>query len=266
LTPETEAVTIDGRQGAGVRLDVPGQAATAITIMARPKKPTTPPRFPPGARVRVKSGVPVPDFEDIPLGGWTGTIKGVEQAEGQTTYEIAWDRRTLVSVHPVYFQRCERDGLEAEIMWLADEDIEPDDGTPIPVEQPTAIRTPPLSMEDEDDRIRAVFGLTHDDPLPEVNRATLLTYHRYLKDRLTFPFPVTYERETAPFSSKRIPVTVTGLADPETYDLDEFYGLFCEGRYQRGSIRVPLADVEAKKGDPNRRPVADYSSWFTNYR
>ena len=49
--------------------------------MTSPSKPTTSPRFEPGAKVRVKSGVTVPDFEDIPLGGWTGTIRGVEQTD-----------------------------------------------------------------------------------------------------------------------------------------------------------------------------------------
>ena len=47
--------------------------------MAKPRKPTAPPRFEPGAKVRVKRGVIDPDFADIPLGGWTGTIKEVEQ-------------------------------------------------------------------------------------------------------------------------------------------------------------------------------------------
>ena len=46
--------------------------------------------------------------------------------------------------------------------------LEPDDGTPVPIEQPTAIMTPPLSEKDQDDRVRMAFGLTHDDPLPEV--------------------------------------------------------------------------------------------------
>src|SRR3954451_22190936 len=193
--------------------------------MARPKKPAITPRFEPGAKVRVKRGVPGPDFPDIPLGGWAGTVKEVEQAEGQVTYLIAWDKKTLKGIHPVYRKRCERDGLEFETMWLAEEDIEHDEGKPVPIEQPTAIKTPPLSEKDEDDRVRAVFGLSHDDPLPEVNSKTLLTYYRYLIAHLKFPFPGTYEREAGPFSSRKASVTLTGLADPERYGTDEGYGL-----------------------------------------
>ena len=49
-----------------------------------------------GAKVRVRSGVRDPDFPDIPLGGWAGTVKEVERAEGEVTCLIAWDRATLL--------------------------------------------------------------------------------------------------------------------------------------------------------------------------
>ena len=109
--------------------------------MARTKSNPDPPRFESGTKVRVKHGVRVPDFPDIPLGGWAGMVKEVEQAEGQTTYLIVWDRTTLRGMHPVYRKRCERDGLELDSMWLGEEDLEADDGTRVPIEQPTA-RTP----------------------------------------------------------------------------------------------------------------------------
>ena len=161
-------------------------------IMARAKRTLEAARFQPGAKARVRYGVIVPDLPDIPLGGWTGTVTQVEQSKGKTVYEIRWNRKTLKNVHPVYLRRCERDGFDAQIMWLAEEDLEPDDGTPLPIEQPTNIVTPPLSVKDRDDRIRAVFGLTHDDLIPHVNPETLLIYYRYLRATLTFPFPATY--------------------------------------------------------------------------
>ena len=106
--------------------------------MADTKNKSGSPRFQVGDKVRVKPGVIDPDFPDIPLGGWSGTVTEVEQADDQITYEIKWDKRTLNGMHPVYRKRCERDGLELETMWLGEEDIEPDDGTPVPIEQPTA--------------------------------------------------------------------------------------------------------------------------------
>ena len=97
---------------------------------SKPRTPTTPPRFQPGAKVRVKRGVRDPDFPDIPLGGWSGTIKEVYQEQGEVTYLIEWDRHTLDHMHPVDRKRCERDGLELERMWLGEDDIEPASGRP----------------------------------------------------------------------------------------------------------------------------------------
>lgn len=173
--------------------------------MARKKCNSDPPRFEPGMKVRVNHGVRDPDFPDIPLGGWAGTVKEVEQAKGQTTYLIAWDRTTPRGMHPVYKKRCERDGLELETMWLGDEDLEPDAGTPGPIEQPTAIVTQPLSEKDQDDRVRMALGLTHDDPLPEVSRKTLLAYHRDLATNLRFPFKAPYESDGSSLTVHRLP-------------------------------------------------------------
>jgi hypothetical protein len=234
--------------------------------MTSPRQPTPSPRFEPGAKVRVKSGVTVPDFEDIPLGGWTGTITEVEQADDQITYEIQWDKRTLAGIHPVYRKRCLRDDCDVETVWLGDDDLEADDGTPVPMEQPTAIRTPPLSEKDQDDRVRRALGLTHDDPLPEISHKTLLTYHRHLVAHLRFPFTAIYgEEEIGPFSRKRATLTVTGLLDPEEGGLSVEDGLICEGRDREEEIEFPLCEIEVKKKDPNFKPVADYAYWFHNW-
>ena len=220
----------------------------------------------PGDKVRVKPGVTVPDFDDIPLGGWTGTIDIVDQVEDQISYEIEWDKKTLKAMHPVYKKRCERDGLERESMWLDEEEIEPDDGTPVPMEQPTEIRTPPLSMKDQDDRIRVVFGLTHDDLLPDVSPETLRSYQRYLAAHLKLPFNAFHDEleEIGPFSHKRRIVTVTGVLDPDVDSALEEDGLICTARYRDREIEVPLGAIEVKKKDPNFKLIDDYSYWFHN--
>jgi hypothetical protein len=218
---------------------------------------SVPSRFKPGVKVRVKHGIRIPDFPDIPLGGWAGTVEEVEQAKGQTTYLIAWDRATLRGMHPVYKKRCERDGLGVETMWLGDEDIEPADGTPVPIEQPTSIITKPLSEKDQDDRVRIALGLTHDDPLPEVGRQALLAYHRYLAANLKFPFKAKSDQDGSALTVHRLP-------DPDEYDLDEDEGLLCEARDGRGPFPVPLAEVDDAVG--NRKLVRDYGHWFWNWR
>ena len=230
--------------------------------MAKTKAPA---RLGVGDSVRVKLGVTDPDFPDIPFGGWAGTI--LEFGDGDPrTYLIVLDEQTLKSIHPIYHKRCERDGLEADMVWLLEEDLEPDRGESVQIEQPTSIVTKPLSMDDQDDRIRAIFGLTSDDPLPESDDELLLTYYNYLVAKLSFPYEARYSFETGPFQSKTIAITVLGLLDPDDFPGDaDMYGLFCQARRGDERIDLPLADVEVGKGNPNRQFVADYSYWFVNW-
>src|SRR4051794_10225210 len=116
-------------------------------------------------------------------------------------------------------------------MWLLDEDIEPDDGTPVPIEQPTNIRTPPLSMRVQDDRVRNALGLTHDDPIPEISHEALHVYYRYLARHLRFPFTaICGDEAIGPYARKRVTMAVTGLVDPEEAGLIVEAGLFCTCR------------------------------------
>jgi hypothetical protein len=224
--------------------------------MAHKKSGSVSCRFNPGDEVRVKQGVRDPDFSDIPLGGWAGTVKEVHHAEGETTLLISWNRATLGGMHPIYKKRCERDGLELESMWLDDEDLEPDDGGPVSIEQPTSIITKPLSEKDQDDRVRMALGLTHDDPLPDVSRKTLLAYHSYLAANLEFRFTIKAGRG-------RASVTVRRLLDPTEHDLEEDEGLLCEARSREGPFDIALSEIDY---EVRNKLIRDYNYWFHNWR
>ena len=143
-------------------------ASTEGKLMAKHRKPIDfSPKFKVGDKVRVKHGVKDVDYPDMPLGGWAGTVIEVE---GSDTFTIRWSEETLAAIHPVFKKRCEKDGLDLEEYALTGDDLEPDTGGPLKIEQPTKITTKPLSPKDEDDRVRMVFGLTSNDPLPECGR------------------------------------------------------------------------------------------------
>lgn len=223
------------------------------------------PRFDVGDPVRVKGGVADPDYPDIPIGGWAGTVKTVDE-DDPIGYLIHWNQRTLDNLHPVFKNRCERDGLDYEEMWLDEECVEADTGEVTEIELPTAIQTAPLDLRDQDDRIRAIFGLTHDDLLPERTLDSLRTYHEHLSKQLSLPFEATWETDFGTFSSRSQKVTVLGLGDPEKEGrIDDSDGLICEIRIGREPGDVPLSELEIKKRGPNKQLVADYCYWFWNW-
>ena len=167
--------------------------------MSDPGVSATHPRFDLGSKVRVKYGVTDPDFPDMPLGGWAGTVTKIIEHEGQVNCVFEWDEKTLASIRPIYKQRCEIDGLDYRFMGLGQDDIETDDGTPVTIEQSTAIVPRPLSQDDQDDRVRMVFGLTHDDLLPEVNKKCQFAYYGHLLAHLILLFRAQYRMRVPPF-------------------------------------------------------------------
>ena len=222
-----------------------------------------PARFDVGSAVRVKAGTRDPNYPDIPIGGWMGTVVEVEHERGQPSYEVEWNQATLDQIPPVYRKRCDRDDFLVERMWLDEIDLEPDTGEPVSIEQPTDIVTRPLSKHDRDDRIRAVFELTSDDPLPAISEENLLKYYQHLKTHLAFPFQARYHHlEVELLEVTRYTATMTKLAPPE--DCNDEEGVICEGKEDGDPVELPLFEIEVIGNHPNRQLVEDYSYWFCN--
>ena len=225
------------------------------------QKSKTPPvaRFKPGEKVRVRRGVRDTDYPDMPLGGWTGDVAEVHD-DGM--YTVNWSKETLSTIHPVFKQRCEIDGLEEDNYVLSGDDLEPDSDGPLDIEQPKKITTKPLSPRVQDDRIRMVFGLTSNDLLPDVDDESLEAYHDYLSSNLVFPFTAQYRAEYG--HPER--VNVIGLGDPNDEPMiDDEYGILCEARIKGQVVNVPLGELDDAKDKPNSQLVDDYCYWFHNW-
>ena len=232
--------------------------------MARNKKKnSTPARFKVGDQVRVKQGIRDTDYPDMPLGGWAGTVS---EAHKGGMYTVRWSQKTLNAINPVFKKRCEKDGMELEEYLLGKDDLEPDPGGPLDIEKPKKIKTKPLNPKDQDDRIRRIFGLTSNDPLPDVDDETLLVYYRYLAKDMLFPFEVEHFEETGPFEGERHIITVVGLLDPGEYECDEMYGLICEARKEKRELQMPLGEFEVDAEKPKLQMLADYCFWFWNFQ
>ncbi len=226
--------------------------------MSKRKRTMSAATFQIGDRVRVQHGVKDGDFPDMPLGGWAGTII---ESHDDGMFTVRWTEETLASIHPVFKKRCEKDGLEFEVYLLGPDDLEPDPGGPLEIEQPKEIATKPLSPKDQDDRIRMIFDLTSNDPLPDVDDEALATYHAYLSKNLVFPFTAEHSEEFG--HPER--VKVIGFGDPGDEPMvDETYGILCEARIERQIVTLPLGELE----EPSRNHplIDDYCYWFWNWR
>jgi len=221
------------------------------------RKSKPPPRFKVGDRVWVRHGVRDVEHPDIPMGGWAGTVAGVHR---DGVYTIRWSRETLASIHPICKKRCAIDGAALEEYWLSEEDLEPDPGEPLSIEQPAEIRPRPLSPKEQGDRVRMVFGLTSDDFLPGVDEDTLETYYDFLEERLSVPFEAQFA-DWEPYyrgpEGRR--VEVVGL-DREVGWTDE--GILCKAVTADGEHVVPLRKLELRRSAPNHQFVDDFVAWF----
>lgn len=85
------------------------------------------PKFSVGTGVRVKTGVMDPDFPEMELGDWAGTVSQVETGK-TTNYLIQWSPETLENAHPACRDHCQRQDMVSDKMWLLEEDLELDPG------------------------------------------------------------------------------------------------------------------------------------------
>ncbi len=115
----------------------------------------------------------------------------------------------------------------------------------------------------EEDRVRTVFGLPSHAPLPSVGKDTLLRYHEYLLDKLSFPFQALYAETSPPVKQIVRYVSVIGLSDNARR---RNYGLFCKVDLGDRVVELPLAEMGLQADDPNRQLVDDYLFWLWNSR
>jgi Calcium binding len=216
-----------------------------------------------GQKVRVRAGIVDPENPDLTIGRWCGTVDEIDPSESPPMYLVRWDRRTRDNMHPVFVKRCNRDDLEIDIMWLDQNDLEADDGALLPFEQPGQIVTRALREEDQDDRLRAIFGLTGDDAVPEVDEETLLTYYAHLATHLVFPFEARWTQEEGPLQLRSQSATVLGLLPQD--DIDEEDGILCDVKMGEETGVLPLSVIERDENTPQGRLVTDYTYWVHNW-
>jgi len=228
------------------------------------------PAFAEGDLVRVRKGVADPDFPDLPLGGWTGTVLEVDVEEDPELYLVEWNEYTLEHQPEAYRVRCDREGLDFDQIRLAGADLEPATGEQAPLEQPANLVALPLRMDDQEDRIRAILGVTSDQVVPEVEVSSLDKYYTYLLDKLSFPLNVRFWTSD-PRSGRSLSVLATAYRLLPPDGEEEMFGLMVDAGIDepgmpKERVPLPLADLELLNDKPDLlREIQDYSYWYAEF-
>ncbi len=217
------------------------------------------PKFPVGCIVRVKWGMTDVGHPDKPFGGWVGRVIEVQE-DICTSCLVRWNQQTLDVISPLFEHSRAAGGMDFRETWLDEDDMEHDDGKPMPVEQPVST---PQSGDDREARLRSVFGLFSDDPLPRARRDALLAYFERLAARLLFPFDGDLQQGAEPLSGLRCVTVVRLLQKAGVNALD---GILCRAVDGKDARGVPLADVRVAPNSANSQLIADYCYWLRNYR
>ena len=96
------------------------------------------PMFAVGTQVRVRSGIADPDYPEMVLSGWAGSVLQVGEG-APTRYLVRWSPQTLESIRPAYQKRCQQDDFVFDQMWLLEDDLQPKRGGQLSMRRPTDV-------------------------------------------------------------------------------------------------------------------------------
>jgi hypothetical protein len=80
--------------------------------------------FAAGTRVRVRAGVMSPEFPEISISGWTGSVTEAVGKPPMVASIIEWDQPTLDAMPAEYVQECEAQQLYYRMAHLNESDLE----------------------------------------------------------------------------------------------------------------------------------------------
>lgn len=114
------------------------------------------------------------------------------------------------------------------------------------------------NIDEQTIRILKFFVKAESGNIPKVSEKSLLTYYSFLNKKLIFPIPATLNESE---------ITITNLYPVDDQeDIDQHYGLICEGKRGRERIQISLAEIEVNVKNNNQQLIEGYQVWFWDNR
>jgi hypothetical protein len=120
-----------------------------------------------------------------------------------------------------------------------------------------------MPHDDDESRIRAVFGISDNTPIPQVSQESLLVYRKHLLDSLRFPFEALHAETAPPVRRLFRCVAVLGFSETFSHRLQT---LLCRVCNDGKEIELPLAELGVREDNPNYQLVEDFTRWYWNWR
>jgi hypothetical protein len=210
--------------------------------------------------VRVKAGQRDPDFPELDLSGWTGTVLEVDTEGDRPVYLVAWTDETRQRIDPAVAKRCEEQGLDYTTIWLEEDGIELDLDHSATLPTPEPAVSPGLS--NAENRICAVLGVPLGAGVPDVEPATLRKYHEFLRSKLSLPLAALYYAGEVNDLTGAESVTLLDIVNQD----DVVHGLLGKVRYGNDEGPVPLWHVSVADPPAAREALQDYAFWMWRRR
>jgi hypothetical protein len=118
----------------------------------------------------------------------------------------------------------------------------------------------------QDDRIRKIFALPDESPLPKVHGETLAVYYDYLVSQFSFPFEALYCQSGGEMRKLIHYVNIVTLVDPRKSRNLSLTGLLCQAQNHKEMLELPLSEFGVREDNPNCQLMDDYAYWFVNHR
>jgi hypothetical protein len=76
-----------------------------------------------GTLIRVHDGVVMPEFPQVDISGWTGSVSESQGRGAEIKYIVEWDVATSGRMPAEYVSHCEQNGLYAGMACLPGSDL-----------------------------------------------------------------------------------------------------------------------------------------------